>query len=315
MPDRADLDNHCPYVGLFDDPDTYYSFPTDGNHCHLAYPVEPVSLTHQSTTCLTPGFASCLVYKQGQDRVIRLPRSLRWRSPLDRGRRRRRVVLFFTIVLVVLSIVTVTVVTMRTSLTVAVSELSQTLAALVPATVTPTPSQVPSPLPLPTQTPTLTLTPTAIQAPLPATPSLASAVLPEPLVFTLPSDGAPQCVPFVLVMPARFEVVAPDRPIPSYGSEAGSGSSYPAYRLITSGAEPFVEVFLQDDLSPGECDDAGTSCATVTLSLCAAITGEPPVGAYEERQVATLQIGVSRSGRFEADVQVDIPVVVRGQQP
>ncbi len=49
----------CPYLGLSDDPDTSSAFASPNNFCHRALPPEPVSLVHQTSHCLGPGYTDC----------------------------------------------------------------------------------------------------------------------------------------------------------------------------------------------------------------------------------------------------------------
>ncbi len=56
----------CPYLGLKDDPNTALQFPSEGNFCHHAEPVAPVSRQHQQEFCLTENYTLCPVYQMAQ---------------------------------------------------------------------------------------------------------------------------------------------------------------------------------------------------------------------------------------------------------
>lgn len=64
----------CPYLGLSADSKTALDFPSDGNCCHHARPVIPVSRAHQKAVCLTLEFSACPVYQRTG--LAPLPREL-----------------------------------------------------------------------------------------------------------------------------------------------------------------------------------------------------------------------------------------------
>lgn len=53
----------CPYLGLVRDPETRFSFPNRGNHCHRFSPSASVTLAYQSDLCLSGRYEQCLVYQ------------------------------------------------------------------------------------------------------------------------------------------------------------------------------------------------------------------------------------------------------------
>lgn len=70
----------CPYLGLMDDPETHLGFPSLGNCCRRARPVEQVSLEHQSTHCLCMNYAHCAVLANSL--ILPLPDELRISTPV-----------------------------------------------------------------------------------------------------------------------------------------------------------------------------------------------------------------------------------------
>jgi hypothetical protein len=52
----------CPFLGLKEDPDSVLNFPSQGNCCHHANPITPVTTIHQSKFCLTSNYLRCPVY-------------------------------------------------------------------------------------------------------------------------------------------------------------------------------------------------------------------------------------------------------------
>ena len=57
----------CPYLGLRDDPKTVLDFPSEGNFCHRARPVAPVSRSHQQDFCLCPEHINCPVFRRTEE--------------------------------------------------------------------------------------------------------------------------------------------------------------------------------------------------------------------------------------------------------
>jgi len=84
----------CRFLGLQDDPQTSFAFPSDWNTCHLCKPVVVVSLIHQEDYCLTPKHRTCPVFVRGEPGS--LPRELRNRRQLQSGPGR----LVWTVILV-----------------------------------------------------------------------------------------------------------------------------------------------------------------------------------------------------------------------
>ena len=81
---KTDLEHRCPYLGLHDDPETWFAFASDSNSCHRASPPEAISRAHQVETCLSANFVNCPVFQATEGWHGRLPDSIR------RGGKRRR---------------------------------------------------------------------------------------------------------------------------------------------------------------------------------------------------------------------------------
>ena len=64
----------CPHLGLKNDPDTSFDYPSIWNTCHRSNPPEVPLLDHQAVTCLTPEHTNCPIFlSTGNDK---LPSSL-----------------------------------------------------------------------------------------------------------------------------------------------------------------------------------------------------------------------------------------------
>jgi len=57
----------CPYLGLKDDPSTALGFPSLGNYCYHAKPVNPVKLEAQRIYCLSINHPNCGQFNQSPD--------------------------------------------------------------------------------------------------------------------------------------------------------------------------------------------------------------------------------------------------------
>ena len=49
----------CPHLGIYDDPDTRFSFATTSNFCYFNLPPESIEIAHQDKFCLTSNFIQC----------------------------------------------------------------------------------------------------------------------------------------------------------------------------------------------------------------------------------------------------------------
>lgn len=72
MSDPHTLYHRCPYLGLRDDPETWYTFPAHENTCHKPRSPHGVAAPYQENICLTDQYADCPVYQQMRE----------WRGPL-----------------------------------------------------------------------------------------------------------------------------------------------------------------------------------------------------------------------------------------
>lgn len=52
----------CPHLGLANDPQTCYWFPSTGNYCHNAIPPQPLNVDYQKHTCLTDEHNGCKIF-------------------------------------------------------------------------------------------------------------------------------------------------------------------------------------------------------------------------------------------------------------
>ena len=55
---------HCPYLGAYQEPESYYSYPTPANFCQRLTPARPIARAYQGETCLSKGYRSCEFYTQ-----------------------------------------------------------------------------------------------------------------------------------------------------------------------------------------------------------------------------------------------------------
>ncbi len=69
----------CPYLGLLDDPDTRFTFPSDRHSCQNANPVLRVDLEHQAAFCLNPNYPTCAVFSSSVP--VKLPKGVAANKP------------------------------------------------------------------------------------------------------------------------------------------------------------------------------------------------------------------------------------------
>jgi LysM repeat protein len=90
----------CPFLGLKDDPETHQAFPSLRNCCQRARPIEPVSLEHQSTHCLSLNYVRCAVLANSE--IIPLPVDFQVMEP---SRKRYYIGAVISVVLIMILIV------------------------------------------------------------------------------------------------------------------------------------------------------------------------------------------------------------------
>jgi hypothetical protein len=78
QPQRLDS---CPYLGSLEDHAIHFGYPTSGNGCYRAQPIEPVRISYQDNVCLSANYRQCPVYQnswQGsRPKEIRQPENAR----------------------------------------------------------------------------------------------------------------------------------------------------------------------------------------------------------------------------------------------
>jgi len=52
----------CPFLGLPNDPETRFGYPSLGNRCHRLKPIAKITPAYQETWCLSGNFKKCVVY-------------------------------------------------------------------------------------------------------------------------------------------------------------------------------------------------------------------------------------------------------------
>lgn len=59
----------CPYLGLRDDPDTHFTYPSTAQGCHSTGQYQRIDLATQATRCLAAAYAECPRYRAAQVRL------------------------------------------------------------------------------------------------------------------------------------------------------------------------------------------------------------------------------------------------------
>lgn len=183
----------CPYLGAWQDPTTFYDYPSPGNYCHrLETPGRPANL-HQEEFCLSGRHAQCPVFAAGRRPIgVEKDTFLPTAAPARLGGR----VPWWWVVLAVMVIgggvglalaprrpgAAPPAPTMLSATAAAAGMSSPTLAPS--ATLRPTTGATLSPTPPPTATPTATRTATPRPSPMPTptpTPLPSPTLLPTPV--------------------------------------------------------------------------------------------------------------------------------------
>lgn len=73
QPQRLDS---CPYLGSLEDPAIHFGYPTSGNGCYRAEPIELIRISYQDSVCLTSNYRQCPLYQT--DWQGSLPQEIRW---------------------------------------------------------------------------------------------------------------------------------------------------------------------------------------------------------------------------------------------
>ena len=66
----------CPYIGIWEDPQTSTSYPSQMNLCHRSLPLTPPALNHQKNYCLSHLYISCALFLLKSKTPM--PKSIRW---------------------------------------------------------------------------------------------------------------------------------------------------------------------------------------------------------------------------------------------
>lgn len=99
---QASAQGKCPFLGIKTDPDTAFDYSSIWNACNRSEPPEIPLLDYQSTTCLTPAYVSCPIYKSKED--IKFPPNLIEHVHLRSSKRKRTWIIGIALVLLVLVI-------------------------------------------------------------------------------------------------------------------------------------------------------------------------------------------------------------------
>ncbi len=163
------VQHRCPYLGLYDDPETWCAFPAPENYCHRSAAPQRIALAYQLHSCLSAEYVRCPVYQAKQG----------WRGPLPKGIRaepaRKRSPLWIVILVLLLLGGTALFFLAGAGFIppVLVTPTAKPLPSVTPLvateTVTPTPSLTPS------LTPTKTLTPSPPPSPTPSATATSTA--------------------------------------------------------------------------------------------------------------------------------------------
>ncbi len=175
-------ENDCPFLGLKEDSETYFGFPTPANYCYQLKKPDAINPAYQERVCLTPNHRSCPVYNK------------EWKGRLPAGIRHNRKIIrwqpyYWTVLLTATFLMFIAwfVVNFPEEWLATKTEKPVSAYALIQsptATPTFTPTATPSPIPTSTQasrsTPSATATQQVTATQTPGTMATSTPDLPTP---------------------------------------------------------------------------------------------------------------------------------------
>jgi hypothetical protein len=171
-------------------------------------------------------------------------------------------------------------------------------------------------------TPEVTLTPTKEEGDegetesIPTPTPIAAEAPAGSLQFILTAGAAPECETFTWEMPQAFNVDSTSSPIPGFDYDnTASTVGVIAYQFLRSAVPDFINVGIDGDVLPGECDDSSGVCKLVTMTMCASAPAHAPTGGSDYVQNVQLGIGTQSYDKFYQDTQANIPTVFRVVSP
>ncbi|HEC22757.1 MAG TPA: response regulator [Chloroflexi bacterium] len=142
---------HCPYLGIRGDPETWFAFPTEENYCQRPKTPKPIALAHQSDVCLSASHVNCPVFQHEGEWSGPLPQEIQGESPLMAFLRERWMIIAGAAVgLVIVGVILILVLSGGSSP--APSAVEPT--AITISTAFPTPTDTPAPTEEPATEPT-----------------------------------------------------------------------------------------------------------------------------------------------------------------
>ncbi len=215
----------CPYLALFDDPDTKLMFPSPSGYCHHVTPEQAIDLGHQQSFCLNAQHMICSAFVT--EDLQELPAGLE--RPFDGNNGR-----LIKIVTVLAGLIAVLFFGMlffggnneppapvdsvdsnssgNSAAALLLTTTVPTETSIATVTVTPLPTDIP-----PSSTPSPTVTPTSSPIPSPS-PTIEPTAPP-----TLIPSPTPESLPVAETIPARLNV------------RGGPSTNYPVLTVVDAG--------------------------------------------------------------------------------
>jgi len=164
-PDAPPHKTSCPFLGLPNDSDTRYGFPSPGNHCHRFSPPASITREYQQTWCLSGAYPECRVFQEANEKDLPDGLALQPKG-LQSPRNRTLVAILLVIVITLLcigSLINGRVRSQKQALamgsTMTQSAAREALTKTVEAITASAPTVTPTPTPTFTRTATPTVTP------------------------------------------------------------------------------------------------------------------------------------------------------------
>jgi hypothetical protein len=134
----------------------------------------------------------------------------------------------------------------------------------------------------------------------PGTPqATATGGTTDPNYFTLNPGATPICRTFTVATAGDYHVTSTTGDIKPFNTtDPASVSEQDAYQFDRSTVPTFIDVKVDGNAKPAQCDDASKTCKQVTFKICAGAGGDAPTGGTEYVRDVIVKLGTQSFDQF-----------------
>jgi hypothetical protein len=126
----------------------------------------------------------------------------------------------------------------------------------------------------------------------------------DDLNFVLNPGATAICRTFTIVTTGAFHVDSTTADIRPYNAtDPSSVPDQDAFKLDRSAVPTFLDVKVDGNLKPAQCNDSDKSCKAVTFKLCVSAGSDSPTGGSEYIKDVIISIGVQSYNNFYEEAQ------------